>query len=113
MSDQYNIINKIDEFNDLIRDKSAVLVYFSHERCNVCKVLKPKVLDMVCENYPRLELFYVDTEKSPVVAAQNGVFTVPTIKVYFAGREVIKRSRNIGISQLYEAINRSYNMMFE
>jgi hypothetical protein len=48
----------------------------------------------------------------PEVAAQNRVFAVPTLLVYFDGREYIRKSRNIGIGELEREIERPYSMIF-
>ena len=96
----YTLVKSLNEFNELIEIKEAVLFYFSHEQCNVCKVLKPKVEELIEEYFPKIELFYCDTVKYPEIAAQNSIFAVPTLKVYFAGRETIKKSRNLGIEEI-------------
>ncbi len=113
MEPKYSTIETMQEFNDLLQKEEAVLVYFSHEQCNVCKVLKPKVAEMVENEFPKLKMVYSDTVKSPEISGQNSVFAVPTIVVFFGGRESIRKSRNIGIRELYDAIERPYNMMFE
>lgn len=113
METKYSTIETIEEFNDLTEKEDAVLVYFSHEKCNVCKVLKPKVADLLQKDYPKVKMVYADTVISPEIAGQNSIFAVPTIVVYMGGREYIRKSRNIGIRELSEAIERPYNMMFE
>jgi hypothetical protein len=49
----------------------------------------------------------------PEVAAQNRVFAAPTIVVFFAGRETIRKSRAFGIDELKAEISRPYSLMFE
>jgi len=58
-------------------------------------------------------MVYIKSDKLPEVAAQNQVFAAPTILVFFDGREYIRKSRNIGISELQTEIERPYSMMFE
>ncbi len=41
------------------------------------------------------------------------VFTIPTILIYFEGREHARLNRNIGMHQLEEAIARPCQMVFE
>ena len=99
-------------FDQLIRDEAAVLIYFSHEECSVCKVLKPKIAALLQMDFPRLKMAYADTVKLPEVAGQQRIFAVPTIVVWFEGREYIRVSRNIGVSKLGEDIRRPYSMLF-
>lgn len=106
-------IQSISEFEELLASQDAVLAYFSTEACSVCKVLKPKVIDMVTESFPQLETVYVQSDQLPEVAAQNRVFAAPTIIVFFAGRETIRKSRAFGVDELRSEIERPYSMMFE
>ncbi len=106
------IISK-QEFDELLAENDAVLGYFSTEICSVCKVLKPKVIEMVTENFPKMKMVFVESDKLPELAAQNRVFAAPTVIVFFAGRETIRKSRAFGINELKSEIQRPYSMLFE
>lgn len=106
-------VTSLDGFSEMSRENSAVLVYLSTPDCNVCKVLKPKVKSMLADDFPEIKFVYVDCEAHPDISAQCGVFTVPTLLVYFNGRETIRKSRHIGIEELRSAIQRPYQMLFE
>jgi len=108
----YQEIESLEKYNGTIDQNDAALIYFSHEQCNVCKVLKPKIEELITENFPKIHLFYCDTIKYPEIAAQNSIFTVPTIIIYFGGKELYRKSRNIGIVELESLIERPYSMMF-
>lgn len=108
----YKEIWTLEEFNHIIESVDGALFYFSHEQCNVCKVLKPKVAELIQADFPQIGLFYCDTVNSPELAAQNGVFAVPALLVYFAGRETIRKSRNLGIQELKREIARPYRLVF-
>lgn len=105
-------INSLDEFRNVIKNNAGVLVYFSHDKCNVCKVLKPKISIMLAEHFPDIKMFYSDTVLFPEIAAQNSIFTVPTIIIYFDNKEFIRKSRNIGVSELMKELERPYKLMF-
>ena len=105
-------ISSFDDFLALKEKEPALLAYFSTDVCNVCKVLKPKVEELVQSEFPQIRLVYIKSDKLPEVAAQNSVFAVPTIIVFFDGREYIRKSRNIGIGELRNEIDRPYSMMF-
>lgn len=105
-------IKSFDEFLKLKEKEPAVLAYFSTDVCNVCKVLKPKVDELIRADFPEIKLLYIKSDQLPEVAAQNQVFAAPTILVFFTGREYIRKSRNIGISELKNEIERPYSMMF-
>ncbi|MEN8202864.1 MAG: thioredoxin family protein [Bacteroidota bacterium] len=106
-------IYNLDQLNQEISTRKGLLIYFSNDACSVCKVLKPRVDQLVGETYPLLQKYYVDTEKSPLIAGQFRVFTIPTILIFFEGREHARLSRNIGMHQVEEAIGRPYGLVFE
>ncbi len=106
-------IKSFEEFLKLKETEPALLGYFSTEACNVCKVLKPKVAELTKDKFPKIKLAYIKSDVLPEVAAQNQVFAAPTILVFFDGREYIRKSRNIGISELQREIERPYSMIFE
>ncbi len=107
-----NTIHSLDHFNEIVNNETAVLVYFSHEQCSVCKVLKPRVKELLSNKFPRMKMYYSDTIKQSEVSAQNRVFAVPTILVLFDGRETFRFSRNIGLSELEQSIERPYSLIF-
>ena len=105
-------VESFEAFLKLKEEEPALLAYFSTETCNVCKVLKPKVAELIQASFPKIKMVYIQTDKLPEVAAQNQVFAVPTLLVYFEGREYIRKSRNIGIGELEREIDRPYSMIF-
>jgi len=104
-------INSFKEFLK-IKEEQAVLAYFSTESCNVCKVLKPKIAELIQNDFSEIKIYYINSDKLPEVAAQNQIFAAPTILVFFGGREYIRKSRNIGIDQLRHEISRPYSLLF-
>lgn len=105
-------IKSLDEFNKMKQDETALLAYFSTDACNVCKVLKPKVDEMVQGEFPHLKMVYVKSDILRDIAGQHRVFAAPTILVFFDGRETIRKSRNIGLDELRREISRPYSMIF-
>jgi len=105
-------IKSYEQFLQLKQKEPALLAYFSTDACNVCKVLKPKVKELVNVEFPEIKLVYIKSDYLPEVAAQNQVFAAPTILIFFDGREYIRKSRNIGISELQREITRPYSMIF-
>lgn len=106
-------IKTLSEIEEIIKNEPAVLLYFSHEQCNVCKVLKPKIESLIESEFPLLKMYYIDTIMTPEISGQFGIFAVPTIIIYFDGSESYRKSRNIGMNELYELLERPYKMFFE
>ena len=105
-------VTSIESFNSVLNENIAVLAYFSHEKCNVCKALKPKIVEHFSTNFPKFKLVYIDVEKYPEISAADSIFTVPVIVVYFEGKESYRKARSIGIQELSDLIQRPYSLMF-
>jgi len=101
-----------ESLEEVINREEASLVYFSSQSCNVCKVLKPKVAELLESSYPAMKMYYVDIEKSPVVSGQNRVFSIPTILIFVQGKEFARFSRNFSIGELEQQIERFYPHIF-
>ena len=102
----------MDEINAIIENEEAALIYFSTPTCNVCKVLKPKVAELIQESFPKIMLYYVNIEEAPIISGQLRIFSIPTLLTYFDRKEFIRKSRNIGLRELEEELERPYGMMF-
>ena len=111
-----DIVKRIDNLEKLqhkITTEMAVLVYFNTQSCNVGEALEPKVRNLLNIHFPLINYYTVDLYFSPEIAANYSAFVEPTILVFFEGKETIRKSRNIGVYELQEAINRPYKLIFE
>lgn len=106
------IINSFNEFTDFIKSNTICLVYFSTPTCNVCKVLKPKLTNFIDNKFPNIHSAYVNSEQLNEVAAQNRIFTVPTILIFVKGKEIMRKSRNINLEELKSELTRPYSFLF-
>jgi thioredoxin-like negative regulator of GroEL len=101
-----------ENFLEITKSNKAVCFYLSTPECNVCKVLKPKVIEMLEADFPNIFFCYVDLNEAKEISGQLSVFSVPTILVYFEGKETIRASRNVHLDELREQIGRYYKMIF-
>jgi thioredoxin-like negative regulator of GroEL len=106
------VLTTAQEFQDFKDSKSAVLFYFSTRNCNVCKVLKPKLIEFINENFPQISMAYIDVEMVQDLSAQLNIFSVPTILVYIEGKEFFRKSRNFSLAELYNELERPYSLYF-
>jgi thioredoxin-like negative regulator of GroEL len=105
-------IKSIEAFEQILKENTGVLAYFSHEQCNVCKTLKPKLSEVFKEQFPKIKQVYIDVENHPEISAQHSIFTVPVIIVYFEGKETYRKARNVGVEELVELVLRPYGLMY-
>lgn len=102
----------IQDFAKFTSENGGAVTYFSTPTCNVCKVLKPKLKELLEEHFPEMKFAYVNTVEAMELAAQNQVFAVPTILFHLDGKEFIRKSRNVNLNVLAEELERPYEMMF-
>lgn len=89
----------------------AVMLYFSAPSCGVCHALAPKLLNALEVNFPRFKTLLIDISSHPELTSHFGVYTVPTVLVYFEGKEFIRKSRNMSVPGLVEEIRRPYELL--
>ncbi|HON14495.1 MAG TPA: thioredoxin family protein [Treponema sp.] len=106
-------ISSLDEFHHIISQEPAVLFYCSTATCGVCTSIKPKIIKLMNEEFPKMKLFYIDIEALPELRGQLSVYSVPAILGFFNGKELIREARNFGIMELAGKIDRYYGMLFE
>ncbi|MFT5819048.1 MAG: thioredoxin 1 [Crocinitomix sp.] len=88
-------------------------IYFKGENCSVCKALLPKMVKHFSENYPLLEFEIIAVEKSPEIAAQFSVFTIPVLIILFDDKEHFRFVRNFSGIEIDQKLKRTYQLKFQ
>ena len=106
-------ISSLEQFNIFISSNKGAVIYLSSPDCNVCKVLKPKLIELLETEFPNMSFIYLDVKNSKELAAQLNVFTVPTILLFFEGKEYIRKSRFVDLQELNCELDRLYNLFYK
>ena len=106
------IVQRASALEQFVGGCPAAAVYFSGPDCGVCIALEPKIEALLAERFPEISLVKVNVEEAAALAAQYSVFTVPTLLVFFDGRETIRLSRAFSPAQLQERLRRPYDLLF-
>lgn len=101
----------IEEINTIIKENSAVMLYFSAPSCSVCHALKPKLLEAIETNFKEFQIVSIDISVEQEVAAHYSVFAIPTVLVFLGGREFLRKSRNMSVGEVIREIKRPYEIM--
>lgn len=102
----------VDTIEEQIKNKPALMLYFSGESCGVCEVLKPRIFEAFENNYPKIEKLEISVEEHKSIAAHFSVFAMPTIIIFFDGKEFFKKSRNLSVDAFINEVERPYNLFF-
>ena len=107
-----NEIGNMDRIQELIKGKLALILYFYNDDCPPCLSLRPKVEALVENDYPEMELVFVNSKQHPEIPASFGVYSNPTLLIYFDGKESKRFSKYISTPELAQAIDRYYKMLY-
>jgi thioredoxin 1 len=106
-------INGTGELREYLNSNRAVILYFSHEQCSVCKALKPKLEEALNRTYPDIQKVHIDAKLSPLLAAEYQVNSVPVVLLFLEGREFLRKTRTFSVKELIDQIERPYRLMIE
>lgn len=101
----------LETIRETIQAKPAVMLYFSSPQCGVCHVLKPKLFEAVASEFDAFEVIDVDISLEPEVGSHYSVFAAPTVIVFLDGREFLRKTRNMSVSEVINEIRRPYDIM--
>ncbi len=104
-------LTDLNELNNILKNELAVVLYFSSPSCNVCHVLRPKLMEALEAEYPQIKRYHADISLTPEIAAEFQVFSAPTIIIFLEGREFIRKGRAMSVDGLLQDIKRPYELM--
>ena len=102
-------INDLEKLNEM-KTAGPLLIMFGGKNCGVCQVVKPQLSSLLEEQFPNMQAVYVDCHLDSLICAQNSIFTLPVIQVYFEGIKIIEEIKVFSINGLIEKIKRPYDM---
>jgi thioredoxin len=73
---------------EVLLSEEPVLVEFSAEWCGPCKTMAPELQVLADELKGKAKIVTIDIDRSPTIARQMGVQSVPTFVVFHQGRPV-------------------------
>lgn len=77
--------NTTETFKDIIQGDTPVLVDFSAEWCQPCKLMKPILKELHEKMGNEIRIIKVDIDQSPAAASFYNVTSVPTLMLFQKG----------------------------
>ena len=102
----------LEDFKSLVANETALLIYFYNDNCAPCISLRPKILELLKDSFPKLRIVFSNSIAQPEISAYFGAFNNPTLVIFFEGKEYKRESKYVSIPQLKESIQRPYGMLF-
>lgn len=100
------------EFQRLLNQHPSALIYFYQDSCGVCKILLPKVRELVDQNFPKMKLLVIEASPNRELTAQLSMLSVPGIMGFFGGKEYLRSNGLLSIGDLKAKIGRLYEMFY-
>ncbi|HUW07590.1 MAG TPA: thioredoxin family protein [Williamwhitmania sp.] len=97
---------------EFFTSKEACLVYFTTNDCVSCHALLPKVKEMAAD-FPKIEAFHISLPDHPELSGPMGIFSAPTLVVFFDGKEQIRKAGRFSLGEVRQPLERIYNLFFE
>ena len=104
-------MQSVQTIEQTIKENLAVMLYFSAPGCNVCHALKPKLTEAFEANFGQFRIISIDISETPEISSHFGVFAIPTLLIFLDGKEFLRKSRHMSVSEVVEAIRRPYEIM--
>lgn len=103
----------VEELQAFLGEHPVAAVYFAGTDCGVCTAMEPKVRALLATSFPKVALARVSTEEATELAAQHTIFAMPTLLVFFEGRETFRYARTFSVAQVEQDLMRPYQTFFE
>jgi thioredoxin 1/putative thioredoxin len=92
---------------EILRSELPVLVEFGAEWCAPCKMVAPELEALSRELEGKAKIVSIDIDKSPLIAREMGVRSVPTFVVFHQGRPVggkVGALKRVELRQMLEPV---------
>lgn len=94
----------MSKFNDIIQSNQPVLIDFSAEWCQPCKMMPPILKQVKKQLGDQVRILKVDVDKNPAIARKWMIQNVPTLMVFKKGEVKFRQAGVIPADQIVNLI---------
>jgi len=94
----------MSSFQELIQSSTPVIVDFSAEWCQPCKMMSPILKEAKKKLGDQVRILKVDVDKTRSVSQRFQISSVPTIVIFKNGAPVFRQSGVMQTAQLVQAL---------
>jgi thioredoxin 1 len=97
-------IEKMNNFNQIIKSEKPVLVDFFATWCGPCQMLSPILKQVKDSLGDRVSIIKIDVDKNQLIASQYQVRGVPTMILFQNGKQLWRQSGVVSKEDLIKTI---------
>ncbi len=96
----------MSKFNELINSSTPLLVDFSAEWCQPCKMMPPILKQVKQQLGDKVKIIKVDVDKNQAVAQKFMIQNVPTLMIFKGGQTVFRQAGVLQAGQIVQELNK-------
>ncbi|GIU04809.1 thioredoxin family protein [Shewanella glacialipiscicola] len=104
-------IDSAEMLESLLTQHAAMLLLFGAPHCGVCQTLKPRIAELLAQEFPLMQMAYIDCQTQAEIAASHNVFTLPVVECVFYGKTFGRFSKVFSLADIKEALARPYGLI--
>ena len=97
----------MSKFNEIIKGTKPVLLDFSAEWCQPCKMMTPILKKVSDELGDKVRILKIDVDKNQEIASKWQIQGVPTIMIFKGGKQLFRQSGVIPADQLISLLSQN------
>ena len=96
----------MSKFNELINSSTPLLVDFSAEWCQPCKMMPPILKQVKQQLGDKVKIINIDVDKNQAVAKKFMIQNVPTLMIFKSGQTVFRQAGVLQAGQIVQELNK-------
>ena len=92
------------KFSEIIQGEKPVLIDFSAEWCQPCKMMPPILKQVSAQLGDKVRILKVDVDKNPAIAQKWGIQSVPTLMIFKNGKQVLRQAGVLQAQQIMDIL---------
>ena len=94
----------MSKFTDIINGNTPVLIDFSADWCQPCRMMPPILKEVKNQFGDRVKILTVDVDKNPAIAQKWAISGVPTLMIFKNGKQLFRQAGVIPARQIIQIL---------
>ncbi len=94
----------MSSFSDIINSDKPVLIDFSAEWCQPCRMMPPILKEVKNNLGDSIRILKIDVDKNPAIAQKYQIRSVPTLMIFKKGQILFNQPGVVPANQLTEIV---------